>query len=221
MLRAFMLLGDYQASDMGVQGRRMTAIRPAWTVSGIMLLRGWRRWREVGAQGFLVGGPGGDAGDVVAADRRHGHAIVDRPDEAGREQHVGAGEAVANEVRPAVTQRVDDVAQLRLEVLAGAFDGDRRLAVDVLQVAVAAHDVEAGRVKLHGDVEAPFQPRRAQPAVARNQPVVVGAVGVGEIGDNGRALGDGEVAVLQHGDLLAWIYTRELSRLGLAGARQD
>ena len=125
-----------------------------------MFLRGWRRWREVGAQGVLVGGPGGDAGDVVAADRRHRHAVVDRPDEAGREQHVGAGEAFADEVGPAVAEGMDDVAQLGLEVLAGAFDGDRRLAVDVLQVTMAAHDVEARRVELHGDVEAPFQPRR-------------------------------------------------------------
>src|SRR4030095_7680460 len=131
-------------------------IVPGWTVSGMMFLRGGRRWRKVGAQGVLVGGPRGDAGDVVGANGRHGHAVVDRPDEAGREQHVGAGEALADEVGPPVAEGVDDVAQLGLEVLAGALDGDRRFAVDVLQVAVAAHDVEAGRVELHGDVEAPF-----------------------------------------------------------------
>src|SRR5204863_177035 len=62
-------------------------IVPGWTTSGMMALRGWRRWRKVGAQSVPVGGPGGDAGDVVAADRRHRHAVVDRPDEAGREQH--------------------------------------------------------------------------------------------------------------------------------------
>jgi len=122
--------------------------------------------------------------------------------------------------RPSL-QRLLGVTQLRREIAGGAFQCGRGFAVNVLQVAVAPHDVEAGRVELGRGIEAPFEPGRIIAGLGRDQRVLAGAVGIRQIGRDRRALADLEIAVLQQRDLLPWIEIGVLTRLGLAGARQD
>src|SRR5258708_30389988 len=86
---------------------------------------------------------------------------------------------------------------------------------------MGADDVGAAGIELNGNWEAPLQPLGALSWIGRDQAVFGRAVGLGKIGDDGRAFGDGEIAVLQHGNLLPGIYAGEFLALGLAGARLD
>src|SRR6202023_3866197 len=70
-------------------------------------------------------------------------------------------------------------------------------------------------------IKTPLKPARLPPPGSRDQRVLVGAISIGEIGGNCRALGDLEVAVLQQRYLLPWVESAVLLCLGLAGSRQD
>jgi hypothetical protein len=153
--------------------------------------------------------------------RGYRHPVVDRPGQAGGEPHVRCGEASADQKRSPVLQRLLGMTQLRHEILSGAVQCDRGFAIDVLQVAVATHHVEAGRVEFGRHIKTPFEPGRALPRIGWDQRVLGGAIGVGEISDDCRALGDLEVAVLEQRDLLPWVEPGVLRRLSLTGAWQD
>ena len=150
-------------------------------------------------------------------------AIGDRPIEAGREQDVGAGEAVGHQILPPVRERRLDMPQLPAKIFACLRDNFRRDAIDGPQRigAMAAHHIEARRVELGDDKETPLEPARIVALRFRNQGFARRGIGAGQIGDNGGTLADREVAVLQQRNLLSRIEPGVFRGLGLAGARTD
>src|SRR6516225_9007807 len=111
--------------------------------------------------------------------------------------------------------------QLRREISGGAFQRERRLAIDVLQIAVTTHNVEAGRVELGRGINAPLEPGRVLPRIRWNQRFFGSAVGIREVGGDRRAFGDVEITVLQKRDLLPRVESGVFGSFGLAAAWQD
>ena len=107
------------------------------------------------------------------------YLVTYSPVQARSEQHVGGGKPAANQKSPPVLQRLLRMAQLRCEILSRAFQRYGRLAIDVLQSAVAAHHVKARRVELGRGIEAPFEPGRMLARLRRDQRVFPGSVGIG------------------------------------------
>src|SRR6516225_6632043 len=125
--------------------------------------------RSVGRQGGAVGWVRRDPVHIGEARRGDRHPVAYRPGQAGGEQYVGGAKPAANQETPAILQRLLRMAQLSCEILGGAFQCHLRLAIDVLQSAMAAHDVEARCVELGRGIEAPFEPGRILARLGRDQ----------------------------------------------------
>ncbi len=84
---------------------------------------------------------------------------------------------------------------------------------------MAPQDIETGGVQLHADEGQPLEILGPCFDAGGNERRRRIAVAFGQIGDDGGTLGDGEVAVAQHRDFLAWIEPFELRGFGVRRAR--
>jgi hypothetical protein len=131
------------------------------------------------------------------------------------------GEAVSQYGKPSIIQRAFHAAHLLLKVSRGRFIREGCLAVNVAQIAVAAHHVKRCRVQFADNKEAPFQAPRPLSDVFRQQTVMRLTIDVREICYNRRALGDDHVLVLEQRDLLPGAKGGELGRFGFTRPRLD
>jgi hypothetical protein len=150
-------------------------------------------------------------------------AVCDSPIQTGREQNVGAGEAVAHEELSAVRKRDLDVTELLAKVFAGLGDDIWRNAIDRAERVrpMPAHYVEAGRIQFGYDEEAPLQPGCIFARRFRNQRALRRRIQSREVCDDCGTLANAEVAILEQRDLLARIEFRVFRSLGLTGPRSD
>jgi hypothetical protein len=88
-------------------------------------------------------------------------AVLNCPGKACRQNDVGCRESIAHEVGPAIRQREVYVPELMAKIFTRLRDDGGSLAIDVGQTdvhAVAAHNIEAGRIQFRDDEKTPLEP---------------------------------------------------------------
>ena len=116
------------------------------------------RRRKIGGLAALVGRSFPDAIEIGMGVVANADLVGDRPFEARGQQDVGAGEAVAHQIDPAIGERGLDMTQLLAKIFARSGDDVGRDAIDMTEriglvaaafIRVAALILQASKALRH------------------------------------------------------------------------